>query len=150
MLHIIKRIQNRIFYVLVLYVFFSCGKETALNKVVVYYENHKNDEFYGTFLTTKYGGLNYYIVDKNERDKFFDIKNIDSIVIYIDKKKYIAEPLLKQKFSREIGKSDFNFFTYNNRVVIDTISKMNTLLIFSAKTDIEKLKENNVIKFEMR
>jgi len=125
----------------------SCENKEQIN-TIVYKKGNVVDEFYGTFFYTKYGGLNYYISNKNERNDFFDIKDIDSIILMIDNKKYMCKSIVSKPYSRVINNSDFSFSISEktHSAIVDKINNMETLLFFSAKTDLEKLKDDGIIK----
>lgn len=148
MLDIIKKTKNKIVLLLLSVCFFSCQKSQDI-KAFIYKRSSQVKEFNGSFYSTKYGGLNYYISDENERNELFKIQNIDSIVFLINGKKYNAEPLVMKSFSRERNKSDFSFSIdeKEHKIIIDSINNMATLSIFSEKTDMEELKNKKIIKF---
>lgn len=128
--------------------FFSCNDKKD-TKATVYKNGKVINEFYGGFFSTKYGGLNYYISKKEDRNDLFNIKDIDSIVFEINNKLYSAEPLIMKSFSRERNDSDFSFSISEkeHKIIIDTINKMNTLSIFSERTNLEELKDKIVIEY---
>lgn len=128
----------------------SCQKSQEI-KAVGYKKGSVTKEFNGSFYSTKYGGLNYYISDEKERESLFKTQNIDSIVLIINKRSYTATPLVRKAYSREISSSDFSFFVNEKerKIIVDTINGMNTILLFSAKTDMEKMKDEKIIKFTL-
>jgi len=129
--------------------FFSCQKDQNII-ATVYKKGFDDKEFKGTFYSTKYGGLNYYISNEDDRNDLFKMQDIDSIIFNINKNNYTAKPLIRKSFSREINNSDFSF-TINekeHKIISDTIgSNLITFLIFSEKTNMEKLKDDSVIKY---
>lgn len=150
MLNITKKMNLIRLVVLVLFIlsFNSCQKKGSIISKV-YKKDNAIEIFYGDFYTTKYGGLNYYIPNKKERELFFKINNIDSIVFFVDDNQYISKPLVFKPFSREKNNSDFSFFINEKqyKILIDTINTdLETMLIFSEKTDVEKLKDIGVIR----
>lgn len=150
MLHIIKKISlNKKLLLLFTFCFFSCKQEEKVKSTV--FKDGKKTEFYGNFYSTKYGGLNYYISDEDDREFLLNIRNIDSIVFVINKKEYTSKPLVSKAFSRERNNSDFSFLVNEreHKIKVDTINKMCTLVIFSEKTDMEEMKDKNKIKFTM-
>jgi len=130
--------------------FASCNGKKDI-KAVVYKNGKVFHEFYGTFFSTKYGGLNYYIPDEDMRKFLFNIENIDSIVFNINEKNYTSKPLISKAFSRERNDSDFSFFVNEKqqKIKVDTIDRISTLLIFSEKKDMEEMKDRKEIKFTM-
>lgn len=128
--------------------FFSCQKSQDI-KVFIYVRGSQVKEFNGSFYSTKYGGLNYYISDENKRNELFKIQNIDSIIFLVNGKSYNAEPLIMKSFSRERNKSDFSFSIdkKEHKIIVDSINNMSTLSIFSEKTNMEELKNKKIIKF---
>ncbi|WDO13630.1 hypothetical protein MH928_02755 [Flavobacterium sp. WW92] len=125
----------------------ACQKKENID-IAVYKDGNSINTFSGIFYTTKYGGINYFIPNDNQREKFFSIDNIDSISILVGKQKYISKPLINRAFSREKNNSDFSFYVdeKEHKVVINAIDDMDTFLLFSEKTNMEKLKENGTIK----
>lgn len=113
------------------------------------YNGNKTEDLQGNFYATELGGLNYYITDDHQRESVLSMSSVDSIVFYFNNKNYVAEPLVSQSFSRERNKSDFSFFINktDNKIVVDTVNNLNTILLFSEKTDVEKLKEDHKVKF---
>lgn len=147
---IIKKIKNKVAFFLMLSLsIFSCQKSQEIN-AVVYKRGSKIKEFNGSFYSTKYGGLNYYISNENDRNELFNIQNIDSIMFIINGKSYSAEPLIRKPFSRERNNSDFSFSVDKkyHKIIVDTINNIYTLSIFSEKTDMEEMKNNKVIEFK--
>lgn len=134
--------------IMIVFVLASCKKEETI-QTKVYKKGTIIGDFYGTFYTTKYGGLNYYISDESKRSELFNLSNIDSIIFFIDKKQYSAKPLVRKAYSREKNNSDFSFSVDREKykIIGDTINKMCTLTIFSEKTDMEKMKDEGKIKF---
>lgn len=129
--------------------FFSCQKDQNIT-ATVYKKGFNDKEFKGTFYSTKYGGLNYYISNEDDRNDLLKMESIDSIMFDINKKIYISKPLIDYKFSRERNDSDFSFFISQkeHKIISDTIgSNLITFLIFSEKTNMEKLKDDSVIKY---
>lgn len=127
---------------------FSCQKKHK-TEINVYKGGEKIKEYTGSFYTTKYGGLNYYIDDQTLQNELFSITNIDSILVKINNRYYVSYPYINKAFSRQINDSDFSFPVdeRKHKILIDTINKMNTLMIYSAKTDIEEMKDKKEIKF---
>lgn len=125
----------------------ACKKKGDINAKI--YSNNKAEDLYGTFYTTEFGGLNYYITNEEQRDAVFSMNNIDSLVFYFNDENYVAKPLLRQSFSRDRSNSDFSFFIdkESHKIVVDTVKDLKTILLFSEKTDLEKLKEEQKIKF---
>lgn len=151
MLSIIKKIQSKIVFFLILSLcFFSCQKSEEI-KAVVYKNGSVIKEFNGSFYSTKYGGLNYYISDVKEREELFKIQNIDSIVLNIDNNNYISKPIIDEPYSRVINKSDFSFSIKekDHKPVVDEIDSKETLSFYSAKTDMEEMKDEGKIKFTL-
>jgi hypothetical protein len=149
MLSILKKIKNKIVFFLILsFCLSSCQKSQEI-KTIIYKKGFKIKEFDGSFYSTKYGGLNYYVSDENKREELFKIQNIDSIVLKINNNDYISKPIIDKPYSRVINNSDFSFFISEkeHKIVVDTISNMNTILFFSAKKDMEKMKDKGEIKF---
>lgn len=135
---------------LIILPFFSCQEQKSREiSATVYKGGKKINDFKGSFYSTKSGGLNYYISNENNRNQLFNIQDIDSIIFLINEKKYTAEPLVRESFSRERNDSDFSFSINkeSHKIIVDEIDKMNTLSIFSEKTDMEELKEKKVIEF---
>lgn len=128
--------------------FISCQNKEEI-KATVYKKGKVSHEFYGAFFSTKYGGLNYYVSDENERNQLFNITNIDSIVLKINNENYICKPIVDEHYSRVINNSDFSFSIsrQQQKPVVDRIDNKETLLFYSAKTDLEKLKDDGVIGF---
>lgn len=128
--------------------FNSCQKKGGIISKV-YKKDNTIEVFNGDFYTTKYGGLNYHIPNKKERELFFSNNNIDSIIFFIGKNEYISKPLVFKAFSREKNNSDFSFYINDKEhtIRVDTISTgLETMLIFSERTDVEKLKKIGTIK----
>lgn len=143
-----KTHPNKILFLLFIFLITSCEQEDEIKAEV--YKNNKVINYDGIFYTTKRGGLNFFISDRNERKALFDIKNIDSIVFIINKNRYTAQPLVLSAFSRERNNSDFSFYIKkaDNKIFIDSIGTMSTLNIFSEKKDVEALKEKGEINFK--
>ncbi len=133
--------------IMILFVLASCKKEETI-QTKVYKKGAIIRNFYGTFYTTKYGGLNYYISDESKRNELFNLSNIDSVIFFINKKQYSAKPLVRKAYSREKNNSDFSFSVDREKykIIVDTIDNMSTLSIFSEKIDMEKMKDDGVIK----
>lgn len=151
MLSIIKKTKNKIVLSLMLSLcFFSCHESQDI-KAIIYIEGSVIKEFKGVFYATKYGGLNYYISNENERNEFLKLQNIDSIALNINGNNYICKPIIDKPYSRTINNSDFSFFINEkeHKIIVDTINNMNTILFFSAKTNMEKLKDKKIIKFTL-
>ena len=148
MLNTIKKTKSIIIIFILTLCYISCQKNKSV-KTHIYKNGLKVHESQGTFYSTKYGGLNYYISNEKERNTFFNIQNIDSINFVINDIKYNSEPLIMRAFSRERNDSDFSFSIDKNehKIIIDTINNMNTISIFSEKTDIERLKKDGKIDF---
>lgn len=129
---------------------FSCQKSQDI-KVFIYKKGSKNREVNGSFYYTKYGGLNYYIFDENESAELFKTQNIDSVILVMNNCNYTATPLKSKAFSREISTSDFSFFISGkeHKIVVDTINGMKTMLLFSAKKNIEEMKDKKLVKFTL-
>ena len=140
--------KNRILFLIVTLVFFSCKKDRNITSKV-YKEGVIIGNYDGTFYSTKYGGLNYYISDENERNQLFNLSKIDSVIFLINGNQYSAKPLVRKPYSRERNNSDFSFSVNreNFKIIIDTVNQMNTLTIFSEKTDMEELKNKKVIEY---
>ncbi|MPT33559.1 MAG: hypothetical protein E2604_00355 [Flavobacterium sp.] len=139
---------NKLVIILCILIFLvSCNQEKNINAKI--YSNNRAEDLYGTFYATKYGGLNYYITDEQQRESVLSMNNIDSIVFSFNDRVYVAEPLIRQSFSRERNNSDISFFINktDNKIIVDTVNNMKTILLFSEKTDIEKLKDNHKVKF---
>lgn len=136
-------------YLFLVFLLIACQKEGDISAEV--YRNNKVAQYKGLFYTTKYGGLNYYIPEDQQRDKIFEYKDIDSIIFIVDSKRFVAKSLKRKKYSRERNNSDFSFFVdkETNKIVADTVSGLKTILLFSEKTDMELLKENGSIKSEL-
>jgi len=130
--------------------FISCQNKEEI-KATLYKEGVIVNTFYGSFHSTKHGGLNYYISDDNERNQLFKINNIDSIVLKIDHKDYVCKAIVDKPYSRVINNSDFSFSISREQYVpvIDRIDDKETLLFYSAKTDLEKLKEERKVIFTL-
>lgn len=62
----LKRIKK--LYILIIFICFSCQNEEKI-KARVYKKDNVVNDFYGSFYSTKYGGLNYYISNENENEK---------------------------------------------------------------------------------
>lgn len=125
---------------------FSCNEND--NVVIKIYKNDEINNFSGCFYTTKYGGLNFYVSDSNNRDDFFKSKEVDSVLILVDNKQYTAKPLIRKGFSRDRNDSDFSFNISESelKIIPDTIEGKATLQFFSERTDMEKLKNEEIIK----
>lgn len=125
----------------------SCQREENID-AIAYKEGKNINTFSGLFYTTKYGGLNYYIPNSEKRNALFEIKNIDSIVFAINSQNYTAKSLVRKSFSRERNDSDFSFDIdgENHKIIPDLIENMNTLLLYSEKTNMEKMKKEGMIK----
>lgn len=117
-------------------------------EIVVYNSGNDIKTFSGIFYTTKYGGLNYFIPNETERKHLFNVANVDSISFVVNSHKYISKPLIHKPFSRQKNNSDFNFYVNEkeSKILVDTVDNMATFLIFSEKTNLEKLKDTDVIK----
>lgn len=128
--------------------FISCENKKDI-KTVVYKKGKVINEFYGTFFSTKYGGLNYYISNESERNRLFSIEDIDSIVIKINSKSYTCKSIVDEPYSRVINNSDFSFSIdeKEHKVIVDKLENMETLLFYSAKTNMEKLKDEGFINY---
>lgn len=149
MSNILKKIKIVLLLLLSTSLFFSCHKNQII-KAFVYKKDSNFKEFTGFFYSTKYGGLNYYISNEDDRNDLLKMESIDSIVFVINKKKYISKPLIDDEFSRERNNSDFSFFISQkeHKIISDTIgSNLITFLLFSEKTNMEKLKDDAVIKY---
>ena len=139
---------NKLVTILCILIFsIACNQEKNINAKI--YSDKRPEDLHGTFYATEYGGLNYYITDEQQRESVLSMKNIDSIVFYFNHKNYVALPLVRQSFSRDCNNSDFSFFIdkEDHMIVTDTINGLNTILLFSEKTNIEKLKEDHRVKF---
>ena len=125
----------------------ACGEKGEINAKI--YSDNRAEDLHGTFYATEYGGLNYYITDEHQRESVLSMNNIDSIIFSFNDRTYVAEPLIRQSFSRKRNNSDISFFINktDNKIIVDTVNNMKTILLFSEKTDIEKLKENHRVKF---
>lgn len=139
---------NKMLFLAISLLFFSCNdkKET---KAIIYKNGNVIKEFYGVFFSTKYGGLNYYVSEKKYRNDLINIKDIDSIVFEINNKLYTAEPLIMKSFSRERNDSDFSFSITEkeHNIIVDKIKNMETISIFSERTDLEELKDKKIIEY---
>lgn len=137
----------KIFILFIFFIFSSCKNEDNI-EVLVFKNGSKIDSYLGSIYTTKYGGVNYFISNDPERERFFKTDSIDSLIIKINNKKYVSKPLIRKAFSRERNDSDFSFDINETeyRVIPDTITKMKTLLLFSERTNLEKLKEQGKIQ----
>lgn len=93
----------------------ACQKKDNID-IAVYKDGNSINNFSGIFYTTKYGGINYFIPDDNQREKFFSIDNIDSISILVGRQKYISKPLINRTFSREKNNSDFSFMLMRKNI----------------------------------
>ncbi len=126
----------------------SCDKADKTNSTI-YLKGGGTENLKGDFYATEYGGLNYYVTNKADRDKLLSETDIDRIELNFNGKKYFAKPLIKRAYSRERNGSDFSFFIKpdSRQIVADTVNKMETILFISEKTDLEKMKKNGVIKF---
>ncbi len=146
MLDTLKKMHpNKILFLVFILFITSCGKKDEVKAEV--YKNKRVINYDGILYTTKRGGLNFFISDRNEREELFNIKNIDSIVFIINKNRYTAKPLVLSAFSRERNNSDFSFYIkkVDNKIFIDSIGTLSTLNIFSEKRDMEVLKEKGEI-----
>lgn len=149
MLDIIKKmVISKSIYLLFAILLISCQEKHNIPARV--YIKQNITEYNGYLYTTKYGGLNYYIPDTQQREELTRMKNIDSISFNIDNNQYMAMPLPRKPYSRERNNSDFSFFVngQDNSIIIDTVGNLQTVLLFSENTDIEMLKEKGDIKFE--
>lgn len=137
-------------YLLLIVLPIACQKNIDAIDAVVY-EQNKVTGYSGNLYTTKYGGLNYYVSENEQREKLFESNKVDSIIFNINNKKYVAKPIKRKNYSSERNNSDFSFFIdkSTNKIVADTVREMNTILLFSERTDMEVLKENGVIKSEL-
>lgn len=140
---------KKILFLGILLSFISCENKKDI-KTVVYKNGKVINEFYGTFFSTKYGGLNYYISNKSERNQLFSIEDIDSIIIKMNSKSYICKSIVDEPYSRVINNSDFSFSIdeKEHKVIVDKLENMETLLFYSAKTNMEELKELGLIEFD--
>ncbi|MFC7773982.1 hypothetical protein [Flavobacterium sp. GCM10027622] len=141
---------KKVLFLGVLLSFIACESKKDI-KTVVYKKGKVTNKFYGTFFSTKYGGLNYYISNEDERNKLFEIQDIDSIVLTINNKNYTCKSIVSKPYSRVINKSDFSFSINEkeHKPIVDEIDNKKTLLFYSAKTDMEEMKDSGIIKFEM-
>jgi hypothetical protein len=148
MLSITKKTALNSFLLAFIFLVFNSCEEKGNIRAKVYTKGKLSNEFYGVFYTTDYGGLNYHVPNKEQQTMLFNAGNIDSIIFTIDRIEYISKPLARKSFSREQNKSDFSFFinSKTHKIVVDTIGDLQTMLLFSEKTDIEKLKDNGIIK----
>lgn len=150
-LNIIKKtpLDSKLLIVLVFFLF-SCQKDSEVI-AKVYKEGKNIDLFYGEFYSTKHGGLNYFINNNEQRSTFFNLSDIDSISLNINGKEYTSKPIIDIPFSREINESDFNFFVdeKEHKIVVDTVKDMSTVLFFTSRTSVKKLKEMKLIEFTM-
>lgn len=143
-----KMEKNRILLLVITLIFFSCEKEKSIN-AKVYKEGAVIGNYDGTFYSTKSGGLSYYIKNEDERSQLFNLSKIDSIIFLINEKKYSAKPIVRMAYSRERNNSDFSFSVNSEsyKIIVDEVNQMNTITIFSEKTDMEELKDKKLIDF---
>jgi hypothetical protein len=124
----------------------SCEDKNDV-ELIVFKDGVKVDSYLGSIYTTKYGGINYFIENDLKRKRLFEMERIDSLIIIFNGKRYTSKPLVRKAFSRERNDSDFSFDIDENKhkIIPDTIAKMETLLLFSEKTNMEKMKKNSTI-----